>query len=245
MPEILLKFFKNANLITERRNLYHWLNNNKISPLTSFRNYLSKYIIVNSIQVKKKLVKVEKVDNKKIKLIYNANYLSVKKHKNKINLNFISIANIKEFKGLENSSKIFKQFYLNQSIKKFHIYGRVDSQIIYKKIYKPFYQGELLDYEKLNEYSFLVHLSEFEGFPNVILEALSYGLIPIVLSTPINLELFKNSAIFLKSPNDLKLTLTNIINKKNLSINSFESKRRDILKKFSSDLRLRKYMCLL
>ena len=197
-PEIILKLLSNAKLITARRNLYHWREKNISLPLNEYaRNLLTAEVVCNSLTVKKKVESVERF-LPKTTTIYNGFELSadyvVPRH---IRKKFICVANIKVGKGYDKVASLVHRDILHFSDLK--IYGRVDDTQLASQLPGASLQGLRDKNEIYSDNCFLLHLSDSEGFPNVVIEALEAGIMPILSPLDVHIELFEDVAIIVSA----------------------------------------------
>ena len=187
----LISFILGTKMIMSRRSLNNYQNKNKFFKIVEpFLHKRCIRIFVNSKAIRSQLVNQEKVEEEKIKLIYNGvqNYNIKKKKKDYIIIicvaNFINYKRhfdiLKAFSKVKDSSTRLKLIGNGNSkdisklisfSKKHNIYNKVDILTNQKKVFEIVSQSDIG-----------LLASEEEGFSNAILEYMSCGL-PIVASS--------------------------------------------------------------
>jgi len=202
-----------------------------------------KFIITPSNATKDDIVKIFKIPENKVKVVY----LGVDKEKFKnLNLqkeNFYLIVNATfPYKNVDYVIKLWRKFnikenliiigyhykyikyhnYLKELTKKLNLENRI---IFYPKVTDE----ELI--ELYNKAKALISPSLKEGFGLPPLEALACGT-PVILSNiPVYKEIYGDIGIFFELNNDESFLLA-LEKLKNLNLNEFEEKRKEFLKKF-------------
>ena len=208
LPEIALKLVSGAALITERRNLYHWMKTQRRARFQErIRNRLTTETLCNSESVAERVREFEPEVKNRIRVIYNAVSPMVRKciaGKPAI----IAVSNVKRGKGLEVVLQVFKVLRdekIGDSVD-FAIFGRLDEPGVFEGIDKAFlgeiYRGSAAQEEIYDSAIALLHLSESEGFPNAVVEAAAAGVIPILSDIPVHREIFSDCAIFVRGVDD-------------------------------------------
>lgn len=230
-PEIIISIFCNCSLITERRNQYQWMSFVKRRVIQEgIRNYLTKFVICNSREVLNAAMRVEPNVVSKLNVIYNSNNLTNEVPAINLGDKIFSVSNIKKLKGIDKSIEVFKRIKENEFEKienKLFIYGRLDSPEIFSQfegsLLAEIYQGEKSSIDIYKDGFILLHLSESEGFPNVVLEAISLGILPILSNIPVHRELFSGCAIFVNDVESACKQIKILVELKKNNIKSYES----------------------
>lgn len=218
IPEIILSVITGAVLITERRNLYHWIKHEKRKILQEIiRNFMSCAVICNSKTVATKVVQMEPNVGTKIHVIHNSiNDFAVQPVRNG-KPSVIAVSNVKKGKGLENVVQVFqalRERAIGDTVD-FAIYGRLDDPEVFLPFSDSFisevYLGTADQQEIYGSALCILHLSESEGFPNAVLEATSVGVIPILSDIPVHRELFDGCAFFVSTLEEAIDVTSNII----------------------------------
>lgn len=224
VPEIIVKIVSKATLITERRNLYHWLKTEKRKTIQEFvRNWITDVIICNSYEVQRIVIKCERYISSKTTVIYNSvsmpscateRILPVISH-------IVTAANIKKGKGIERVMTAFIGSSSRYRDSVFSIYGRLDDPSVFGDFdvghVDSFYKGLASKDEIYSFGSILVHLSESEGFPNAVLEALAAGMQVIISDIPVHRELFSGRAEFVAPDECASFYIDKLIERRFLS----------------------------
>jgi len=217
VPEILLKLFTGATLISERRNLYHWMKTRRRRRFQErLRNFLTTKIICNSKAVADNVAIYEPEVQAKVEIIYNGvvSFPISKLPRRSI----VAVANVKQGKGLEKVIEVFRSLKClnnNNELLSMGIYGRLDDPKVFADA-DPAFLAEVYKGERHREIIFssalcILHLSENEGFPNVVLEAASAGVIPVLSDIPIHRELFEGCAFFVRDVPEAVATIQYIL----------------------------------
>jgi len=218
IPEIIVKIISKAALITERRNSYHWFKVEKRKSIQEYlRNWMTDVIICNSSEVQRLVIQVERNVSSKTTVIYNSVFIT-----NQISdtiipvFNYVVTAtNIKKGKGVERVFRAFISSSIRNKEHVFNVFGRLDDPSVFGDFDKDhvglFYKG-LQGKDKIYRYgSILVHLSESEGFPNAVLEALAAGMLVIISDIPVHREIFSGHAEFVSSNECASLYIDKLI----------------------------------
>lgn len=201
LPEILVTRMTGATLITERRNQYHWLNHQRRRIVQeALRNLLTRAVICNSNAVKATVSRMECAVSGKLTVIPNSvsPFTPAPGEKPAI----IAMSNVKRGKGLDVVASAFADMrarHIGDDVD-FAVYGRLDEPEAWAsaspETVAQIYRGHRQREEAFSGAFALLHLSEAEGFPNAVLEAMSAGVIPILSGIPVHRELFSECALF-------------------------------------------------
>lgn len=202
--------------IMSRRSLNNY---QKKIPLVRFieKNFLHKkmtYILANSNAIKDELVKLEGVEEEKVKIIHNAVELNkINKHQKK-EIRILHIANLIPYK---NHGLLIKACSEIRYIKDFKVDLVGDGALSYKNnleeaikkndlTNKILFHGKVRDYKNIVKYSDIgVLTSDEEGLSNAILEYMSLSLPVIATNVGGNSEIIDhNKNGFLVEKNDYK-----------------------------------------
>ena len=127
----------------------------------------------------------------------------------------VTATNIKKGKGVERVFRAFISSSIRNKEHVFNVFGRLDDPSVFGDFDKDhvglFYKG-LQGKDKIYRYgSILVHLSESEGFPNAVLEALAAGMLVIISDIPVHREIFSGHAEFVSSNECASLYIDKLI----------------------------------
>lgn len=201
LPEIALRLLTGAVLVTERRNLYHWL---KTQPRwrcqEAWRNRLTRAVVCNSQAVADAVRRTEPEVADRLHVLYNAVEPFVpaaapQRH------TVVAVGNIKPGKGVERVLRIFQALHSEAEARGLHfaVYGRCDDASLLADLDQAFvqrvYRGQMAKEQIFADAFCLVHLSEAEGFPNAVLEATACGVVPILSDIAPHRELFADCGV--------------------------------------------------
>lgn len=201
IPEIALRLFTSAILITERRNLYHWLKSQPRRSLQeALRNSLTHTVVCNSQAVADMVRRNEPDVADRLCVFHNsvAPFLLVTEPKRQT---VVAVGNIKSGKGVERVLRIYQELEAEAHARglQFALYGRCDDASLLADLDPSFvkrvYRGLVAKETIFNDAFCLLHLSEAEGFPNAVLEATACGVVPILSDIAPHRELFAECSI--------------------------------------------------
>ncbi len=205
LPEIALRLISGAVLITERRNLYHWLKSQKRRRWQEYwRNCLTHTVVCNSKAVANVVSRTEPEVADRLQVLYNsvASFLPAPADRRHV---MAAVGNIKPGKGVEEALRMFQALEPHAKERNivFAVYGRCDDASLLAGLDAEFvrrvYRGEAAKEAIFAEAYCLVHLSEAEGFPNAVLEAAACGVVPILSDIAPHRELFADCAVLVDS----------------------------------------------
>lgn len=254
IPEIILVLITRAFLVTERRNLYQWIKDQKPKKLQEFiRNRLTNAVVCNSESVKNVAQEMEWGITRKIQVIHNSVDLPELDMFLGVRPNICSVGNIKAGKGVEDVVRCYGELKKQSNgLASFSIYGRLDDRSILRNIpmqlFEEVYKGVGA---KCSMYRFgdvLVHLSESEGFPNSVLEAMASGMSLVLSDIAVHRELFGKHAFFVSGPSEGAEVLSKLIvlrRDNRAEYLSICERNRAFAEKFSIRTKADQYMCFL
>jgi glycosyltransferase involved in cell wall biosynthesis len=249
LPEILLKMLTGAVLITERRNQYHWLKTQRRRLMQeTLRNILTRTVVCNSATVARRVAEMEYAVKSKLAVIPNSvNTFTPRPGGGPA---IVAMSNIKAGKGLDIIARAFaglRMRHVGDDID-FAIYGRLDEPAVWDNIplevVAQVYRGPGDRESVFSGALTLVHLSEAEGFPNAVLEAMSAGVVPIVSDIPVHRELFSDCALFADGQLQAEVAMEKLINLHASAPQEFAAMAqacRGVAARYSLDARSRAY----
>jgi glycosyltransferase involved in cell wall biosynthesis len=116
-----------------------------------------------------------------------------------------AVSNIKPGKGVERVLHIFQALEAQAAERgvRFALYGRCDDTSLLTGFDAAFvqrvYRGQMPKEQIFADCFCLVHLSQAEGFPNAVLEAIACGVVPILSDIAPHSELFSACAVLADS----------------------------------------------
>jgi len=254
LPEIILTLITRSFLVTERRNLYHWVKHQKPKKFQELiRNLLTGYVVCNSNSVKNIAQEMEWGITKKILVINNSVELPDPNRFLVARPNICSVGNIKKGKGIEDVVKCFGKLKKKLSgLAFFSIYGRLDDKSILKdissKIFAEMYKGIGTKDSMYRFGDILVHFSKNEGFPNSVLEAMASGMSVVLSDIPVHRELFGKHAFFVSDPYEGAEILVKLFFLRKDNVKEYLSiceRNIEFASKFSIEKKVEKYMSLI
>lgn len=233
----LLKLIKNRKIKTIYREAANpMVKNNFLTPLLNKLIYiLNDQIISNSTNVLKLIRDEYGIESKKLNLIRNPlKYVNNSKFISKQNNKIIFVGRLDPIKNIEIQLDAIS--YIKDEVE-FHIYCTIVDKFYYEQIIEYILQKNLKDSVHFHfdisdpevifsDSKIILLTSHSEGFPNVILEALSYNTIPICFDIEYGPnEIIENNDVGILIPND-KFSSSSYLSdcivmaKENFSINS-------------------------
>ena len=201
LPEIALRLLTGAVLVTERRNLYHWL---KTQPRRRWqevwRNRLTCAVVCNSQAVADAVRRTEPDVADRLHVLHNAVEPFVPEASGRRDT-IAAVGNIKPGKGVERVLRAYQILEAEAAERgvRFAVYGRCDDASILADFDPAFvqrvYRGQAPREQIFADTFCLVHLSQAEGFPNAVLEATACGVVPILSNIAPHRELFNECAV--------------------------------------------------
>jgi glycosyltransferase involved in cell wall biosynthesis len=205
LPEIALRLLTGAVLVTERRNLYHWLQHQaRRRWQEAWRNWLTRAVVCNSQAVADAVRRIEPEVVDRLYVLYNSvePFVSVTTARRDT---IAAVGNIKSGKGVERVLRIFQALEAQATERgvRFAVYGRCDDASLLSEFDAAFvqrvYRGQMPKEQIFADCFCLVHLSQAEGFPNAVLEATACGVVPILSDIAPHRELFSACAVLTDS----------------------------------------------
>jgi glycosyltransferase involved in cell wall biosynthesis len=248
-------FFFKAILITERRNIQHWRSSKSIAIFEKLRNKYTDFIVANSYSCKEVAIRIEGLQEKKIKIIYNSiNNPNIDFVSKSNSFKIISLANIKSIKNQLEIILAFEK--INIPNKELYLIGKEDGiysqelrNYVNKRGIKNIFFVGLVESTRsyLQKADLLVSTSKAEGFSNSILEALSFGIPVIASNVGGNVEVIKNEfngyIYQLGNVEDL-LTKIHLLYDKIKIGQSFKTNCQKVIDDFSEEKMINKYLHL-
>jgi glycosyltransferase involved in cell wall biosynthesis len=201
LPEVVLRLLTGAVLVSERRNLYHWMKTQPRRRLQeALRNRLTRAVVCNSQSVADAVRVTEPDVADRLHVLHNSVeplVLASTPQRNTI----VAVGNIKPGKGVERVIRIFQSLESEARSRGLHfaMYGRCDDTSLLADLDQSFvqrvYRGQVPKEQIFVDAFCLVHLSEAEGFPNAVLEAAVCGVVPILSDIAPHRELFFDCAV--------------------------------------------------
>lgn len=251
LPEIVLRLLTGAVLITERRNLYHWLQHQARRHLQEVcRNWLTRAVVCNSHAVVEAVRRVEPAVADRLHLLYNAVEHFVPATVTRRDT-IAAVGNIKPGKGVELVLRIFQalEAEANERGVLFAVYGRCDDSSLLSEFDSSFlqrvYRGQVAKEQIFADTFCLVHLSQAEGFPNAVLEATACGVVPILSDIAPHRELFADCAVLVSDNEQALLAVRQALDWPGKGFDAFTRLSdccRATAKQFSAELRAQRYL---
>ena len=205
LPEIALRLLTGAVLVTERRNLYHWLKaQERRRWQEAWRNWLTRAVVCNSQAVADAVERTEPVLADRLHVIHNSVEPFVSASAVLRNT-IAAVSNIKPGKGVGRVLRIYQALESEAAALGvgFALYGRCDDAAMLADLDPAFvnriYRGQVPKEQIFADAFCLVHLSQTEGFPNAVLEATACGVVPILSDIAPHRELFADCAVLVDS----------------------------------------------
>jgi glycosyltransferase involved in cell wall biosynthesis len=230
--EIALKMLSGAKLVTERRNLYHWVRSERRRRVQEIvRNLLTTRIICNSGAVMRSVLDAEWFARGRISVIPNA--LDVEPSAELVDGGrVVAVSNIKAGKGVAETLEVFGATLHTRGASgvSFELFGRLDEPGILSGVdgrwVAAFYKGEGRRETIFLGAVCIVHLSEAEGFPNAVLEAMAHGAVPVLSDIGVHRELFSGAAVFVRDSGTAAQALKQLLSERVDRPDVFAERRR-------------------
>jgi len=230
--EVALKLLSGARLITERRNQYHWfVKERRNCAQECVRNLLTARVICNSRTVALRAAEVERFIGDKICVVPNA--LGIRPPEGMSDRGrVISVGNIKAGKGASQVLLAFEGIAAEPvaSGVTFELFGRMDDPGVLSSVspdaVAAFYKGERDRHGIFEGAICILHLSEAEGFPNAVLEAMAHGAVPVLSDIEVHRELFSAAAIYVSDARGARDVIEHLLAERAANPGKFEARRR-------------------